>query len=116
MESGETWGKIGLLKTQRIHGSKSTKHHQTNCRGESASSNTYGDGAPSRFGGERRLRKERIEATHTHNDFTQLRAALVRKTLLLLVWLIWVLARERAVLQYTRAAGEVERKDWSLPS
>src|SRR4051812_26866299 len=36
------------------------------CRGKSASSNTYGDGAPFRFGGERRLRKEQIEATHTH--------------------------------------------------
>src|SRR3954464_5127694 len=35
------------------------------CRGESASSNTYGAGAPSRFGGERRLRKEQIVATHT---------------------------------------------------
>src|SRR3954468_6613793 len=45
------------------------------CRGKSASSNTYGDGAPLRFGGERRLRKEQIEATRTHNDFTQLRAA-----------------------------------------
>src|SRR4051812_22680194 len=52
--------------------------------GKSASSNTYGDGAPSRFGGGRRLREERIEAMHT-NDFTQLRAARMRKTLLLLV-------------------------------
>src|SRR3954463_1832407 len=34
-------------------------------RGKSASSNTYGDGAPSRFGGGRRLREERIEVTHT---------------------------------------------------
>src|SRR3954468_3609643 len=69
------------------------------CRGKSASSNTYGDGAPSRFGGERRLHEEQIEATHTHNGFTQLRAARMRKTLLLLVWLIWVLARERKMLQ-----------------
>src|SRR4051812_21181601 len=35
------------------------------CRGKLASSNTYGDGAPSRFGGGRRLHEERIEATHT---------------------------------------------------
>src|SRR3954466_5192895 len=54
------------------------------CRGKSASTNTYGDRAPSRFGGGRRLHEERIEATHT-NDFTQLRAARMRKTLLLLV-------------------------------
>src|SRR4051812_8948443 len=54
------------------------------CRGKSAYSNTYGDGAPSRFSGGRRLREERIEATHT-NDFTQLRATRMRKTLLLLV-------------------------------
>src|SRR3954470_13345544 len=57
------------------------------CRGKSASSNTYGDGAPSRFGGERRMHKEQIEATHTHKDFTQLRAARMRNTLLLLVWI-----------------------------
>src|SRR4051812_26784926 len=69
------------------------------CRGKSAFSNTYGDGAPFWFGGERRLRKEQIEATHTHNDFTQLRAARMRKTLLLLVWLIQVLALERKKLQ-----------------
>src|SRR4051812_33125211 len=36
---------------------------------------------------------------HTHNDFTQLRAARMRKTLLLLVWLIRVLALERKKLQ-----------------
>src|SRR3954470_17042681 len=35
------------------------------CRGKSASANTYGDGAPSWFGGGRRLREERIEARHT---------------------------------------------------
>src|SRR3954470_15509470 len=35
---------------------------------------------------------------HTHNDFTQLRAAWMRKTLLLLVWLIRVLALERKKL------------------
>src|SRR3954471_12675814 len=57
------------------------------CRGKSASSNTYGAGAPFRFGGERRMHKEQIEATHTHKDFTQLRAARMRKTLLLLVWI-----------------------------
>src|SRR4051812_10385404 len=37
--------------------------------------------------------------THTHNNFTQLRAAWMRKTLLLLVWLIRVLALERKKLQ-----------------
>src|SRR3954468_19725989 len=52
---------------------------------------------------------------HTHNDFTQLRAALVRKTLLLLVWLIWVLARKREMLQYTRAA-RVAGREWVPPS
>src|SRR4051812_47253357 len=36
---------------------------------------------------------------HTHNDFTQLRAARMRKTLLLLVWLIRVLSLERKKLQ-----------------
>src|SRR4051812_23915138 len=51
----------------------------------------------------------------TQEDFTQLRAAKMRKTLLQLGGLYCVLARERAVLQYTRAAGEVERKDWSPP-
>src|SRR3954464_5720115 len=35
------------------------------CQGKSASANTYGDEAPSRFGGGRRLREERIEARHT---------------------------------------------------
>src|SRR4051812_25825886 len=67
--------------------------------GKSASTSTYGDGAPCRFGGGRRLHKEQIEATHTHNDFTQLRAAWMHKTLLLLVWLIRVLALERKKLQ-----------------
>src|SRR3954468_22840819 len=59
------------------------------CRGKSASSNTYGAGAPFRFGGERRLHKEQIVATHTQTrkDFTQLWAARMRKTLLLLVWI-----------------------------
>src|SRR3954466_1966181 len=36
-----------------------------NCRGKSASANTYGDGAPSRLGGGWRLHEERIEAKHT---------------------------------------------------
>src|SRR4051812_34764606 len=39
------------------------------CRGKSASSNTYGARAPSRFGGERRLREEQIEATHTQQFY-----------------------------------------------
>src|SRR4051812_26001066 len=69
------------------------------CRGESASTSTSGAGAPFRFGGGRGLPKEQIEATHTHNDFTQLRAAWMHKTLLLLVWLIRVLALERKKLQ-----------------
>src|SRR3954464_10490661 len=46
-----------------------------------------------------RMHKEQIEATHTHNNFTQLRAAWRRKTLLLHVWLIGVLALERKKLQ-----------------
>ena len=47
--------------------------------------NTYGDRAPFRFGGGRRAHKERIEAVHAGGIFTQLRAARMRKTLLLLV-------------------------------
>src|SRR4051812_10846713 len=35
------------------------------CRGKSASTNTYGDRAPFWFGGGRRSREERIEAMHT---------------------------------------------------
>src|SRR3954463_15681763 len=35
------------------------------CRGKLSSSNTYGAGAPFRFGGGRRLHKEQIVATHT---------------------------------------------------
>src|SRR3954462_7384902 len=38
-------------------------------RGKSASSNTYGAGAPFRFGGERRMHEERIEATHTQRFY-----------------------------------------------
>ena len=30
MESGETWEMLDPLETKKIHGSKSTKHHQTN--------------------------------------------------------------------------------------
>ena len=29
-ERGETWGMLDPLETKQIHGSKSTKHHQTN--------------------------------------------------------------------------------------
>src|SRR3954469_14374259 len=36
-----------------------------NCRGKSASSNTYGDRAPFWFGGGRRSGEERIETMHT---------------------------------------------------
>src|SRR3954464_2102521 len=70
-----------------IDGILCTSTTKSLCRGKSASSNTYGAGAPSRFGGERRMHEERIEATHTHKDFTQLRDARMRKTLLLLVWI-----------------------------
>src|SRR4051812_33715703 len=61
------------------------------------------------------LHKERIKAVHTR-DFTQLRAARMRKTLLLLCGLYCVLARECAVLQYTRAVGETGRGDGCPPS
>ena len=44
----------------------------------------WGQG-PFWFGGGRRARKERIEAVHAGRFFTQLRAARMRKTLLLLV-------------------------------
>ena len=30
MEGGETWEMLDPLETKKIHGSKSTKHHQTN--------------------------------------------------------------------------------------
>ena len=30
MEGGETWEMLDPLETKQIHGSKSTKHHQTN--------------------------------------------------------------------------------------
>ena len=59
--------------------------------------NTYGDRAPFRFGEGRRAHKERIEAVHA-GDFTQLRAARMRKTLLLLVCVYWILAQERWTL------------------
>ena len=52
---------------------------------------------PFRFGGGRRLHKERIEAVHA-GRFTQLRAARMRKTLLLLVCVYWILAQERWTL------------------
>src|SRR3954470_1008127 len=68
------------------------------CRGISASTSTYGDGAPCRFGGGGGCTKSRSRR-HTHNDFTQLLAAWMRKTLLLHVWLIRVLALERKKLQ-----------------
>ena len=55
--------------------------------------NTYGDRAPFWFGGGRRAHKERIEAVHA-GDFTQLRAAWMRKTLLLLVCVYWIFAQE----------------------
>src|SRR3954469_24593919 len=45
------------------------------CRGFLGSPSTYGDGAPSRFGGGRRSREERIEARHAGFFFTQLRSS-----------------------------------------
>src|SRR3954466_11509843 len=60
------------------------------CRGKCASTNTYGDRAPFWFGGGPRSREERIKAMNTRG-FTQLRAARMRKTLLLLCGLYCVL-------------------------
>src|SRR3954464_1208431 len=42
----------------------SDKHRNPKLSGISGSSSTYGDGAPSRFGGGRRPHEERIEARH----------------------------------------------------
>ena len=53
------------------------------CRGWLIHQHLWGQG-PFQFGGGRRPHKERIEAVHASN-FTQLRAARMRKTLLLLV-------------------------------
>src|SRR4051812_10385405 len=52
----------GLIHTTSTHPYLARQR----CRGISASTSTYGDGAPCRFGGGRRLHKEQIEATHTH--------------------------------------------------
>src|SRR3954471_7046131 len=56
----------------------------------------------------------RADRDDAHEGFTLLRAARMRKTLLLLCGLYCVLARGRRVLQYTRAANETERK-WPPP-
>ena len=45
----------------------------------------------------RRSHEEQIEARHT-SGFTQLRAARMRETLLLLVCVYWILAQERWTL------------------
>ena len=47
--------------------------------------------------GGQRPREEQIKARHT-GGFTQLRAARMRKTLLLLVCVYWILAQERQTL------------------
>ena len=52
----------------------------------------------------------RADRGEAHERFTQVRAARMRKTLLLLCGLYCVLARERGVLQYTLAANETERE------
>src|SRR3954470_14491551 len=65
-----------------------------------------------RRGAEVARRADRGEA---HEGFTQLRAARMRKTLLLLCGSYCVLARERWVLQYTRAAREPGREWVSSP-
>src|SRR3954469_25956170 len=57
----------------------------------------------------------RADRGDAHKGFTQLRAARMRKTLLLLCGLYCVLARRRVVLQYTRAASETERKNGCPP-
>src|SRR3954466_222836 len=72
------------------------------CRGKSASSNTYGAGAPFRFGGERRLHKEQIVATHTHKHTKTLPSIGPHgcvKPYCCLSGLIRVLALERKKLQ-----------------
>src|SRR3954462_14616649 len=57
----------------------------------------------------------RADRDDAHKGFTQLRAARMRKTLLLLCGLYCVLARGRWVLQYTLAANGTERKNGLLP-
>ena len=57
----------------------------------------------------------RADRGEAHEQFTQVRAARMRKTLLLLCGLYWVLARERGVLQYTPAANETERECFFPP-
>src|SRR3954463_2387655 len=78
------------------------------CRGKSASTNTYGDRAPSLVRRGRRSREERIEAMHTR-DLPSFGPQGCVKPYCCFVVLYCVLARERVVLQYTRAAGERER-------
>ena len=68
-----------------------------NVGGDADSTDTYGDRAPfgSVGGGERTKSGSR---QCTQGDFTQLRAARMRKTLLLLVCVYWFLAQERWTL------------------
>src|SRR3954463_3595992 len=83
------------------------------CQGKSASTNTYGDRAPFWFGRGRRSREERIKTMHTRGLPSFGPHGCVKPYCCFVV-LYCVLAQERVVLQYTRAAGETER-EW-LPS
>ena len=53
----------------------------------------------------------RADRGETHEQFTQVRAARMRKTLLLLSGCIEFLARECRELQYTPAASKTEREN-----
>src|SRR4051812_22455949 len=66
------------------------------------------------FGGGQRSREERIEAMHTRGLPSFGPHGCVKPYCCFVV-LYCVLARERVVLQYTRAAGETER-EWPPPS
>src|SRR3954462_12152136 len=66
------------------------------------------------FGGGRRSHEERIEAVHTRGLPSFGPHGCVKPYCCFVVWYC-VLARERVVLQYTRAAGETEREWPPLP-
>src|SRR3954462_9616168 len=65
------------------------------------------------FGGGRRSHEEWIEAMHTRGLPSFGPHGCVKPYCCFVVWYC-VLARERVVLQYPRAAGEIER-EWPLP-
>src|SRR3954469_6538361 len=90
--------KIHLFSMARRSTGKSVKVH-TSLSGDICPHEHLWGRSPLSVRRGRRMHKEQIEATHTHNDFTQLRAAWMHKTLLLHVWLIGVLALERKKLQ-----------------